>query len=83
MTPEQKAVELINKFRLPNGTFLDGDDEPKNSYKIRRDLAKACAIICVDEILSQVSNDVYTVGRHHKTDKEYWALVRESINNLP
>lgn len=39
MTPEQKAIELVEKFSC-------------YAYKFEKEYGKYCALICVDEILS-------------------------------
>ena len=45
MSPEEKAKELVNNFKL---NVLDYEGSGLNTYK-----AKQCALIAVDEIIEQ------------------------------
>jgi hypothetical protein len=71
MTPETKAKELIEKFR----------DDPFTS-QITTAGAKACALICVEEIL----DIFYTLkgytwsGERDKDPMKFWQQVKEHIN---
>jgi hypothetical protein len=65
MTPKEKAEELIDKM-LTN----DGDEHHHCTYYV----AKQCALIAVDEILSLL----WSV----KTDVKYFSKVKEEIEKL-
>lgn len=78
MTPEEKAKELIEKFK-PLAFGVTEDLYTKN--------AKACAIMCVDEIISELE-EVYQQLSHNVYSKEiigehgnYWQQVKQSIIN--
>lgn len=61
MTPEQKAKELIEKFR----------DDPFTS-QITTPGAKRCAVICVEEILSLLNQNF---GANISIKQQYWEEV--------
>jgi hypothetical protein len=65
MTPKEKAEELIDKM-LTN----DGDEHHHCTYYV----AKQCALIAVDEILSLL----WSV----KTDVKYFSKVKKEIEKL-
>jgi len=67
MTPKEKAQELVNKFaKLPEeGTLM---------WYLSFEIAKKCALIAVDEILSVVW--------YVPVDIEYWQDVKQEIENL-
>jgi hypothetical protein len=70
MTPKEKAQELVNKFaKLPEeGTLM---------WYLSFEIAKKCALIAVDEILSVItnSNDYYIMSN-------YYQQVKKEIENL-
>lgn len=72
-TPKEKAKELVEKF-YPRATSFSSDRKNQN------DNAKECAIIAVDEIVSNiepsVSMDIISARI------TYWNQVKEEINNL-
>jgi len=80
MTPKEKAIEFVNKFR----DYTNGDD-PNNDYRfspaIEKENAKKCALITVDAILdlSQIASfrrdSVYM-------EMEYWGEVIKEIEKL-
>lgn len=76
MTPEEKAKELIEKFRKHSAIFLD--DKPVS----RTANAKACAAICVKEIIAafevtgQVNEEVI-----FKTEFDRWNKVLTIITH--
>ena len=49
MTPREKAIELVDKFRL---NVLDYEGSGLNTFK-----AKQCALIAVDEVLGYMGAD--------------------------
>ena len=90
MTPQEKAIELVNKFPL-NGLILEYGDAPKQ-YK---EHAKRCAKIAVEVILESEprcpSNvDWDDVGGTHQYYYEaqredankYWQEVKKEICDL-
>ncbi len=81
MTPEEKAKELVEKFM---DDFYTGPIEYRN--------AKACALICVKEMINQLGNlhkpeytsFYFTEGKVMDGYEilEYWQQVKTSIQNL-
>jgi hypothetical protein len=72
MTPQEKAIELVNRF---------GDAE----FKVMQEyipcydqLAKQCALIAVDEIIKAFRKDLPEIG----LGKGYWAEVKSIIEKL-
>ena len=72
MTPKKKAEDLINKF------YIEGD-MLKESHSYR--LAKKCALIAVDEILSDYKNYLMHENTEYK-GLMYWLEVKKEIDNL-
>jgi hypothetical protein len=72
MTSKEKAIELVDNFRL---NVLDYEGSGLNSFK-----AKQCALIAVDEIISHiepsVSMDVISARIN------YWQEVKQEIKKL-
>ena len=72
MTPKEKAQELYNKFY--------NTDSHGNSVKLRESLAKQCALIAVDEIMSDLTYLPYGLDYLIKID--YWEEVKQEIEAL-
>tara|TARA_R110001632_G_scaffold225153_1_gene357987 strand:+ start:560 stop:763 length:204 start_codon:yes stop_codon:yes gene_type:complete len=66
MTPKEKAIDLVNKFL--------------QIYVCRVPQAKRFALICVDEILQTISDEVMSY-KPFMTNTDYWQEVKEEINN--
>ena len=66
MTPKEKAVELVDKFRL--------------SKAITESYAKQCALIAVDEIIK--SNPYEVSKTDMDSTIEYWQEVKQEIEKL-
>jgi hypothetical protein len=67
MTPKEKSIELVNKFLQ----IYDG----------RVPQAKQCALICVDEVLENITEEVMTY-KPFMMNTDYWQEVKEEINKL-
>ena len=65
MTHKEKAKELVNKFLQ----IYDG----------RVPQAKQCALICVDEILQTIPNEVMSY-EPFMMNTDYWQEVKQEIN---
>jgi hypothetical protein len=70
MTPKEKAEELVLKYL--------GLQEPNYNW-FNKTLAKQCALIAVDEILSM---GIMADSKDWNMAKEYWQEVKQEINNL-
>ena len=77
---KEKAKELVNK--------LENAKKYSNSTNaMSRELAKQCALIAVDEILTiqSLSNGYAESLKHmspHNGQRPYWQQVKQEINNL-
>ena len=81
MTPKDKAIELISKFK----TFADyQEDDCFNQIEKMLINAKQCALIAVDEILENCKFENYNCGYLPTTTyhKIYWQEVKQEITNL-
>ena len=67
MTPKEKSIELVNKFLQ----IYDG----------RVPQAKQCALICVDEVLENITEEVMTY-KPFMMNTDYWQEVKQEINKL-
>lgn len=85
MSAKEKAEELFRVFYNQMGMPLDCEwnDDCYNKFKDRNGLAKACALIAVDEILDNMMlyQENFDAGRpiHHKS---YWQEVKQEIEKL-
>jgi hypothetical protein len=72
MTPQEKAIELLTKYRrhLPVNTVTDLE-------------AKVCALIAVDEIMKIVPSVYVTDDNEiHSGHRQYWEEVKQEIEKL-
>ncbi len=84
MTPKEKAVDLLDRFynTTPNENWFNPPlGLIRQEYKSWQQ-AKECAIIAVNEIISQSSNKVVHLNRKGLTDYDYWWEVKKEIGNL-
>ncbi|HQV53964.1 MAG TPA: hypothetical protein PLX17_00535 [Chitinophagaceae bacterium] len=84
---EGKAKELMEKFLTKVGQECEHDsycDKPECCYNgivhcvVNLDIAKQCALICVDEIL----NCKHGWNKETSSFVTYWQQVRTAINQL-
>jgi hypothetical protein len=68
--PKEKAKELIDKFMS-----IDNDSEIFDGFKMGFFYAQRCALIAVDEILSQFT-------WKPSTGSAYWEQVKQEIEKL-
>ncbi len=69
MTPKEKAKELIEKYSPLVTTWDCYNDSPTEDEYILRD-SKKCAIICVDEILSNAGLGLIMTNWWNKVKQE-------------
>ena len=67
MKAKEKAKELVDRFRI-------GDRNMKSK-------AKQCALICVDEILKNIPEEVMSY-KPFMMNTDYWQEVKQEINKL-
>ena len=75
MTPKEKAFELAHKFRL-----LEIRTSENSHMMISMADAKQCALIAVDEILSELTEIPY--GLEYLNRLNYWLEVKQEIEKL-
>ncbi len=75
MTPKEKAKELIDRFY--NHTFNVEKDTEDNFSS-----AKQCALIAIEEILNEVDDNTYKIGRNKLSSKQFWLEVKQEIDKL-
>jgi hypothetical protein len=88
MTPREKAIELQEKFSTEVNPYHSSMQRYKdNNKKWKR--ASKCALIAVDEILSELPDTVHGwVDMPHNIlivdniKKQYWQQVKTEIENL-
>ena len=73
MTPREKAQELVDKHCDSIAVWN------LNSEYSLHDIAKQCALICVDEFLSFQDSLYLTEG---SLGYQYWQQVKQEIENL-
>jgi|TARA_R110000868_G_scaffold348042_1_gene608974 hypothetical protein len=81
MTPQEKAIELINIFR----EFADGTDPETDRYspKIEKENGKKCALKAVDEIIYSYPTDPFnTLQPTGIVPLNYWREVKNEIEKL-
>ena len=66
---KEKAKELVDKFL----------NEQNNTEEISE--AKQCALICVDEILENITEEVMTY-KPFMMNTDYWQEVKQEINKI-
>ena len=75
MTPKDKAIELISKFK----PFADyQEDDCFNQIEKMLINAKQCALIAVEELIKEENK--YNNGSFYPSN--YWQKVKQEIENL-
>ena len=69
MTAKEKALQLVDKYADKAAERTDFD------YDIQ------CALICVDEILKNITEEVLTY-KPFVVNTDYWQEVKQEINKL-
>ena len=81
MTPQQKALELVDKYRelVISAPYVDSEDGSciAETWMLTRS-AKQCALIAVDEILNALS---YKVSSNFE-EIQYYVEVKQEIEKL-
>ena len=72
VTPKQKALELIERFEYDGITPM-----LRLEIILAEDIAKQCALICVEEILGNTG-----CGCCADIDAKYWVKVKREIELL-
>jgi hypothetical protein len=75
MTPEKKAIELVDKF------YLIEESQECDAW-IDGYLAKKCAIIAVEEIINANGLHPNDTDYDYNKAEVYWEQVKTEIENL-
>ena len=85
MTPEEKAKQLVDKFRKYVDTDFAGDKGFEYSKEAETYHAKQCALIAVDEILKSKKQNIihfYRCGDEFCECAGYWYEVKQETELL-
>jgi|688.fasta_scaffold1266929_2 hypothetical protein len=82
MTPKEKAIELINSYRI----ILMNEDTECGNEILCTSIAKQCALIAVDEIIKNNLEYLRGIELHNDValniDLSYWQEVKQEIELL-
>jgi hypothetical protein len=83
MTPQQKAKELVNKFKsnVYKKAFANSDFMYDRYYGLDDDMAKQCALIAVDKI-SKCTKYEKQKFENDRFSEDYWQEVKKEIEAL-
>lgn len=77
MTPKEKAIELVNKYKF----YVDYEDAILDYEQCILNNAKQCALIAVKEILQHIKNSY--IDRNILIGATlYWQEVKQEIEKL-
>jgi hypothetical protein len=85
MTPQERAIDLIDKYHLKVNVRYTQDSNPAvMNGAMTVNSSKQCALIAVDEIISLglLSNSPIKHNAIADVHKEYWQQVKTEIQNL-
>jgi hypothetical protein len=73
MTPKEKAKELLDKMSIQTYRYQPYAGANYSIDEIGYEAGKKCALICVDEIFSNNTNE---------SKNDYWIEVKQEIEQL-
>jgi hypothetical protein len=77
MEAKDKAKELVDRFKpFAHAINIDYKGEPRTDNGIWKESAKACALICVDEMLNAIPPNTLIILYN------YWQQVKQEIEKL-
>ena len=83
MNPKEKAKELVESYEMY--AYSNTSHNSELFYKILRQNAKQCAIICVDEIIKAnpiVPLEFMLESEALDAAREYWQQIKKEIELL-
>jgi len=81
MKPKEKAKELVEKYLKKIIELAYAERRSAIVSTKTRELANQSALICVDEVLENISEEVSTYN-HFMMNTDYWKEVKQEINKL-
>jgi len=79
MVAKEKAKELVEKYLKKIIELAYAERRSAIVSTKTRELAKQSALICVDEVLENISEEVSTYN-HFMMNTDYWQEVKQEIN---
>lgn len=80
MTPEEKAKELVQKFRVFVSASADDEGRMINNYLLSKGNAKKATLLCVEEIIDSQRELLKNIMPDNLEFK-YWTEVKQHIEN--
>ena len=84
MSPQEKAKELIDKFRPYVDSEIAGETNFEYSKEQETTMALKCALIVVDEIIDEIKVNKRIDWLYERKGGEeflvYWYAVRDNLN---
>jgi hypothetical protein len=81
MTPQEKAISLVDSYRL----ILIKSDTDAGEEILCTLLAKECALVAVDEVLNVLPQSEYLEDRdeyYENRERLFWKQVEQEIQKL-
>ena len=78
MIPKEKAVELVDKFRM----ILILSDTDAGQEILCTSISKECALTAVDEILWEIIKYADNSREYVVNNSKYWQEVKQEIETL-
>ena len=82
MTQEEKAKELVDRFKSLSKKKCDCMEAMCTCFKMYNYKAKQCALICVDEILGIMELWSIVPDIYFKRTELFWQEVKQQIEKL-
>ena len=81
MTPKEKAIELVDKFREYSHTDFN---YTRGGYQVDTQIknAKQCALIAVDEIIEATKTEIDRPDYNGVVLDKYWQEVKTELEKL-
>ena len=76
MKAKEKAKELVDMFYN-----IDSDSKIYDDFTMKIFYAQRCALICVDEILKNIPEEVMSY-KPFMMNTDYWQEVKKEINKI-
>lgn len=80
MTPKEKAKELVEAFK-PYAYYSETESSQKKEIYVTAS-AKQCAMIAVNELIDEASDNFVRANRRPLSNTEYWLQVKKEIEAL-
>ena len=82
MVAKEKAKELVEKYLKKTIELAYAETRRSAIVSTKtKELAKQSALICADEVLENISEEVSTYN-HFMMNTDYWQEVKQEINNI-